>query len=127
MMTKTEVLNAIITVTRETGQGVPGFLRMKGLDSILDELILEKKIVSTIHHYKTLPNDEWLVPVDCYNVWLDTEPAALTFVRMYLKIDVGSQITETFYSSPELAERYIAWLEINKDLLEKMVNLKEVS
>jgi hypothetical protein len=129
MMTKIEVLNSIIDMTRITGQGVPGFIRVKGLGSIIDELIIEKKITSTTIKFSTLPDDEWFIPVDCYNVWKDKENAALTFVRMYLGIeDLGlGQKPKDILSHVELMERYVEWLKVNEKELIKMVNLKNVA
>ena len=58
-MNKAEFLNAVINMTRDTGQGAPGaLLRAKGLGNLIDELIKEKKITSTVSNYNHLPDDE---------------------------------------------------------------------
>jgi hypothetical protein len=133
-MTKTELLNAIINITRETGQGLTGVLiRAKGLGDIVDELIEEGKITSTIDRYNHLPDDEWLLPVGCYNMWKDDVYGksgngwSLTFIRMYLGIDdlgLGMKPIDAL-KNVDLMKGYSKWLEQNGKGLIALVNLKD--
>lgn len=126
-MTKTEVLNSIIDITRSTGQGIPGKLfRTRGdVSEILDELLEEGLIVSTIQHYNTLPDDEWIIPANCYNVWLDKEPCALEYVRLYLGIEL-SNFVDYALKDVKFMSGYANWLTSNDGALKAMTQLKDV-
>ena len=125
-MTKTEVLNSIIDITRSTG-GIPGKLfRTRGdVSEILDELLEEGLIVSTIQHYNTLPDDEWIIPSNCYNVWLDKEPCALEYVRLYLGIEL-SNFVDYALKDVKFMSGYANWLTSNANDLLAMTQLKDV-
>ena len=88
-MTKQELLNSIISITKKTGQGVSGIIKLQpGVSSLLEELIDEGKIIENVKKFNYLPDDCWYLPVGCYNVWNEYDiKQSLIFIRIFLGID----------------------------------------
>lgn len=128
MTSKRELYENIIEIQKKHGQGLAGLVGKmdSNLQYLLDELVQEGHIVENICRFKTLPDDNWYMPVTGYNVWNDDEPRALSFVRLFL-----GQTEEIFLNFPfthfvqnvEFMQAYAAWLEKNHDALTIMLNL----
>jgi hypothetical protein len=103
------------------------YREFRDVSEFIDELIEEGKITSTIEHFNTLPDDEWLMPVGCYNLWEDKqEKNAITCVRIYLGVDLGFETKSTdLLSNVDFMNRYAAWLQRNEEGLLALVNLKD--
>ena len=125
-MTKTEALNSVIKMTKQTGQGVPYWIRIKSpeLGLLLDELTEEGLIVYSEAQY----TDGWWTAANCYNVWADGKGDDLTYLRMYLGMDdlgLGFKLRDAL-SNVEMITAYLKWLKTNETELSKLDNLKEV-
>jgi hypothetical protein len=127
-MTKVEFYNSIVSVYQKTGQGVPGFLRLRLPDpSIVDELISDGLIKSVTINYSHLPNDEFLCLTKGYCVEEEGKDAsALLCLRMYLGIDPVIDMGQTQLSREDAFKRvdvmskYAAWLTKNEVSLKEM-------
>ena len=125
-MTKTQLLNSVIKMTKTTGQGVPYFLKVKSseLGYLLDELTQE----GLITYSKVSYSDSWWTAANCYNVWHDGRGDELTFIRVYLGIDdlgLGVKLIDIL-SNLDFMKKYVDWLDKNILELEKLKNLEEV-
>ena len=125
-MTKTELLNTVIKMTRDTGQGIPYFIKYQSpeLGHLLDELTEEGLIVYSEVRY----DDGWWTAANCYNVWKDGRGNDLTFLRTYLGIDdlgLGFKLKDVL-SNLDMMKNYVSFLEKNETELVKLKNLKEV-
>lgn len=133
-MTKIELLNCIIDMTRKTGQGLSTAIIGMKLDikDHIDELLEEGKIVTHRSEYggPGITHDVWAMPANCYNVWADKEGErmALSYVRFYLDSDdVGFGITrKMLLQNVDFISGYASWLKKNGKSLEDMVNLKNI-
>lgn len=133
-MEKTEMLNSIIKITKETGQGLAlTIIRCASSEyaAFVDELIEEGKAELYTKHYSYLPSDEWVVPAGCYFAMKDEDthhPGALTFIRMYLGIDdlgLGVKPIDVL-RNPFSMGKYTEWLNDNEKQLIDLVNMKEI-
>ena len=124
-MNKEELLNAIIDITKASGQGLTDIvIKMNpNLKVHINALLEEGLIIENELKYNTLPDDVFYVPKDCYNVWKDEDFNALNYVRTYLDIH---DLQEELLKDSKYMGNYNVWLEKNKEELEKMVNLKKV-
>lgn len=130
-MTKQELLNNIVEITKQTGQGLSHIVTFKNseIQDLLDILVKEGYITKHVVRYSHLPDDVWYMPKGCYNMWADGESMrALTFVRMYLGIDdlgVGAKISD-FLTNIEFMSDYVNWLKKNSKELVKIKELKPI-
>jgi len=127
-MTKQEVLNAIIDLTKTTGQGLSAVVAMNNSHTqlILDELVAEKYITKHTESYSYLPDDTWYMPKGCYNMWEDGNGGRnITFVRMFLGInDLGLGIElKDVLCNKEFVKDYSDWLAKNIKQLSKIKTL----
>lgn len=130
-MTKIELLNKIITITRKTGQGLAGRIirhSSREMSILLDELIEENLIYAHMERFSTLPDEEWLFPIGCYNLFGDSDKRALTFMRLYLgHDDLGLNVKPIqVLGNVDFMKGYVEWLERNEKSLLDMVNMKDV-
>lgn len=127
-MTKRELYENIVDIQKKHGQGLSGLVGKmdSNIQYFLDELVSEGYIVESICNFKTLPNDNWYLPVQGYNVWKDDEPRALSFVRMFLgktdEIFLNLPYTN-FIQNVDFMKAYAIWLEKNNESLTIMLNL----
>lgn len=130
-MTKQELLNNIIEITKNTGQGLSGVVgKMNSeIQMLLDSLVKDGYITVHEQSFRTLPDDTWYMPKGCYNMWAENEPhRVLTFVRMYLGADdlgLGVQIKDLI-TDVEFITDYAQWLNKNFKALQKMQELKPI-
>lgn len=125
-MTKTQLLNLVIKMTKTTGQGIPYFIKVKSpeLGYLLNELVEEGLIIYSKVEY----SDSWWTAANCYNVWHDGRGNELAFIRMYLGIDdlgLGVKLIDVL-SNLDFMKKYSNWLDKNIIELEKLKNLKEI-
>lgn len=130
-MEKQELLNNIIQITRETGQGLTGIVgKMKpDVQVLLDSLEKDGYITKHEIHYNHLPDDCFYMPKGCYNLWKDDDQRALFFVRLYLKQtdDLGANMTiNDVITNIDFMSSYANWLQKNEKELLKLVNLKQI-
>lgn len=134
-MTQVEFYNAAVKVYRETGQGVPGFLRMKLPSRVIDGLIEKGLMKSVVIPFNHLPDDETLCITKGYcveeDIVGDKRCSALAFLRFYKSIPqglehIGMMGNEKLAQDPEFMEKYAEWLKLNHaKLTEKVTELSE--
>lgn len=134
-MTQVEFYNAAVKVYRETGQGVPGFFRMKLPSRVIDGLIEKGLMKSITIPFNHLPDDETLCITKGYCVEEDMVGdkrwSALAFLRFYKSIPqglehIGAMGNEKLAQDPEFMERYAEWLKLNHaKLTEKITELSD--
>ena len=133
-MEKTEMLNKIIHLTKETGQGLAlSIIRAKSSEyaKLVDELIDEGKADIYVKSFSFLPSDEWVVPAGCYFAIKDDDtnhPGALIFIRMYLgKEDLGIGVKiSNILKNVDTMELYTKWLRDNEKQLIDLTNMQEI-
>lgn len=133
-MTKKEIYNTAVDMYKKTGQGLPGFIKMKIGRKELDELVDEGKLKVITQRYSYLPDDEWycLTGVYCAEAeMVSGNPKALNFIRIYLNGDIGDKRIEKFFEkNPKEREKYDkeyqVWLEKNRDILEKSFQIEKI-
>lgn len=128
-MNKTELLNSIIKITRETGQGFPGRLGRTNseVNELLDELLSDGKIKKSITKFNYLDDEEWILPTDAYNVWEDEDKRSLTFIRLYLgHKDLGLVKQKDVIGNVDFMKGYSKWLEKNEASLIALGKMEDV-
>lgn len=130
-MTKVEFYNSVVKVYNETGQGVPGFLRMKMNPRIIDSLIEEGYLKSVTIPFNHLPDDESICLTKGYCVeedMLDRSTLPLSYVRLYKGLEQGLQTltgmtNEKLVTNPEFMTGYAEWLNKNHSKLTEKIEL----
>lgn len=152
-MTKSEVYKSIVDITKKTGQGMSGILRVKGGDNVnryLDQLINDGyvkacKTGGSIGHPES---NIFYMPTKGYNVWEDDgddgedlrnkgKGRYLRFVRLYLGILPETEhhdenlkwlnpTASMFIRNAEQMKEYAKWLDINQDALKEMLELEPI-
>lgn len=134
-MTKKEIYNAAVDMYKKTGQGLPGFIKMKIGRKELDELVDEGKLKVISQRYSYLPDDEWYCLTGVYcpeEEFANGDGKALSFIRIYLGIDSDNDkmIKKFFEENPKEREKYDkeyqVWLEKNRDILEKSFQIEKI-
>ena len=119
-MTKLELYNIVIKMTRETGQGLTALVRQKdNIGELLDELVAEGKIVKWTLKFNNLPDDYFYLPTGIFSIYdCDSRESMrqLMFMRSYLGIN----------KLIENNDDYNQWLTENIVKLLELKNLKEV-
>lgn len=147
MITKEEVYKNLVHITKETGQGLSGIVKvMREHNSLyskhLDDLVKEG-LVKSCHTGGSLGHEEsniFYMPSNGYNVWEDEgvdgyyshhKGRYLTFVRLYLGIvdkNPDSPIDPSLTSllqNPEVMKEYSEWLDRNSEALKEMIGLSD--
>lgn len=151
-MTKTELYKSIIDITKKTGQGLSGTVKVLGNDSYviskyMDELIKEGHVVAcdtggSLGHPES---NIFYMPSKGYNVWTDDGQSSdnytsrhkgryLHYIRLYLGClsenehpDENTKwlnpTASMYLRHPEHMKKYAEWLERNQEALETMLNL----
>jgi len=137
MMTLLEFYNAIINVTRETGQGVPLFIAQRAnlvdeLDEMVNNGFLKK--INTNGHEHNMFTFYCLPGIYCAEESeVNGYPNVLYFVRKYLnKLDENDfpfTHIEGGYNRwfSEIKDKYDKWLIDNKVGLDALSNLENVT
>lgn len=131
MKSKQEFFDAIIDITRQTGQGLSGIVcTMEPLyQKFVDELLKDGLITKHERNYSHIPDDVFYFPKGCYNYYTDApekkEMLYLSYVRVFLKIeDLGLISRTNFMKNKELMKGYPDWLLKNRQQLEALRDLK---
>ena len=147
MVTKEEVYKNLVTINKETGQGLSGLVKVMGEDKhlyskYLGDLIKEG-LVKACHTGGSIGHEEsniFYMPTKGYNVWEDDgddgnysrhKGRYLTFVRLYLgaidKISdspIHPSLTDLL-QSPEIMKEYSEWLTRNGEALKEMISMSD--
>lgn len=131
-MEKHELYNAIVSLQKETGQGLTGIVKLKDsrIGPILDDLVKEGRLIKNDIGGSFGPPElnEFYTPSKGYNVWADKDAGgnALNFVRMYvgaLENESSSSEGINDFVNPTV---YTEWLTKNKEELDIMMSLEEM-
>lgn len=149
--TKANVYKCIVDITKKTGQGLSGIVKVKSLEiaNWIDELI-EEGLVEGCHTGGSLGHPEsniFYIPTKGYNLWKDDgtdgvyiqhKGRYLTEIRYYLGIlkeedDYEKDDVKNFTSpsmtrlgrNPKFMKSYAEWLDRNHKELEIMLNLDD--
>lgn len=143
-ITKSEVYKNIIKITKETGQGLTGIIKVESFEyaKYIDELISDG-LVKACHTGNSIGHPEsniFYMPTKGYNVWEDDgiddfksnhKGRYLHFVRLYLGL-VKKESTgilepnlSDYLQNPEIMSEYSIWLNRNHIALKEMINLDE--
>lgn len=131
-MNKAEFYNSVVKVYRETGQGVPGFLRGRAVsERDLNSLIEEGHLKSVVLSFSYLPDDETICLTKGYCVEAEItkrDTRALSYVRYYKGIEqglenIGGPTNAQLGEDKEWLKGYNEWLDKNKSLLEEVIEL----
>ena len=145
MITREEVYKNLVTITKETGQGLSGMVKLMGENKMeyskhLDDLVKEG-LVKACHTGGSLGHEEsniFYMPSKGYNVWEDEgvdgyysrhKGRYLTFVRLYLGIvdkNPASPIDPSLtflLQNPDVMKEYSEWLGRNSEALKEMTEM----
>lgn len=131
-MNKQELLNAIVKITKETGQGLTAIVSYSNsaLIPLLEELVNDGYIEANIIKYKNLPDDCFYTIKGHYNVWKDNNKSALIFTRIYLgrnDISISNLVTiNDILKDSEIVKSYSEWLTENHVALKKLIDMSDI-
>jgi len=129
-MNKTEFYNSVVEVYNKTGQGVPGFLRFKMDNRVIDQLIEEGFLKEVTIRFNHLPDDSTICLAKGYCVeedMLDRDTTPLAYLRLYKGLEQGLEhitgmTNEKLVQSPDFMLGYTEWLKNNHTKLTEVIN-----
>jgi len=120
-------------IDKKTGQGIAMTIMPSDVNEIIEELVKDGLMKTVDIRFRTLPDDKFACLTNVYCVEEDTEPDALTYMRIYVGlekvVDLGrvSQLTLLdAIKDPEVMSGYTKWLKKNHKELIKVKNLDNV-
>jgi len=129
-MNKTEFYNSVVEVYNKTGQGVPGFLRSKMDNRVIDQLIEEGFLKEVTIPFNHLPNETNICLTKGYCVeedMLNRDITPLSYLRLYKGLEQGLEhITgvgnDKLVQNPDFMVGYAEWLKKNHEKLTEVIN-----
>ena len=131
-MTKAEFYNKAIDLYKQTGQGLPFFIKYKLPNPyIVDELVSDGLMKIVTQSYNTLPDGKWICLTNVYCVEDESiNSRVLAYMRMYIGIDPLIDLTKITFTikqaikDSEFMKNYSEWLSKNDDVLKKINSIE---